>query len=679
MFENQVFQWNGSSYRLLRVVNDKAVLYPMEGKSIHELRSVPLQEFRQAEENNEFRLLDDPYQQHRERNFDGKASEKMRANYALIAELVPNPALLAGAHARASLLDQAAGGDPVLKRKIYRLLNIYWLKGQTPSALIPEYGKRTRSRVYTKKPGRQSADGVQGVVISEDISQMFDLFCRQHLLSGKKTSVAEAYRLFLTSYREQFPQAGIPTLKQFRYYYDTRFTQAQRSVGRNSAIAWAKDKRPLSGTAKAIALGIGHCYELDSTLADQSLVSDFDRTLVIGRPTLWSVTDRASGLIVGIHISMDPPSLQGAYDALYNAFSPKKAYCARFGIEIDDSDWPACGLPRTVITDNAELLSDRAADVARTLGIWFENAASYRADSKGTVESSFGGLQRFAEALLPMSVNTVANKKAGGGDNRLDAELTLSEYTGVMINMVLVRNRHVLETTPVGYPASLPANPLACWQWALSVKDACCLRTPGCSQEALRIALLVKEKCTVSENGLRCKGFCYTLPRGETLGWFDRGQGVRRPQGMKMAINPDDVSSAWLFTDPANAPFESIKCELGAKDAEYAGMTLFEAQRLRQVRCASRREAKRQESEETAKRFKAAQQIVSAAHKVAIKSSASKAQRLKEIGENKTMERILQAKANPRVAEQDKPAQPASVAEKATPFDPLAALLTLDN
>ena len=148
---------------------------------------------------------------------------------------------------------------------------------------------------------------------------------------------------------------------------------------------------------------------------------------------------------------------------------------------------------------------------------------------------------------------------------------------------------------------------------------------------------------------------------------------------MKMAINPDDVSSAWLFTDPANAPFESIKCELGAKDAEYAGMTLFEAQRLRQVRCASRREAKRQESEETAKRFKAAQQIVSAARKVAIKSSASKAQRLKEIGENKTMERILQAKANPRVAEQDKPAQPASVAEKATPFDPLAALLTLDN
>ena len=166
MFENQVFQWNGSSYRLLRVVNDKAILYPMEGKSIHELRSVPLQEFRQAEETNEFRLLDDPYQQHRERNFDGKASEKMRANYALIAELVPNPALLAGAHARASLLDQAAGGDPVLKRKIYRLLNIYWLKGQTPSALIPEYGKRTRSRVYTKKPGRQSADGVQGVVIS---------------------------------------------------------------------------------------------------------------------------------------------------------------------------------------------------------------------------------------------------------------------------------------------------------------------------------------------------------------------------------------------------------------------------------------------------------------------------------------------------------------------------------
>ena len=487
--------------------------------------------------------------------------------------------------------------------------------------------------------------------------------------------------MFLGAYRELKPEAPAPTLTQFRYYYATRYTQAQKSKGQSSDIAWAKDRRPLEGTAKSITLGIGDCYEIDSTQADQALVSEFDSSIVVGRPTLWSVVDRASGMIVGIHVTLDPPSLQGALDALYVAFSPKKDYCAKFGIEIEEQDWPASGLPRVVVSDNAELLSDKTAAVARSLGIWFENAASYRADSKGTVESSLGALQALARPILPKTINEIRLKKAGGGDSRLSAKLTLRDYTAIMILMVLARNKHVLETTPVGYPTDRDASPIACWNWALETPEACCLRSLNCSAETLRIALLVRQKATVSEDGICCDGFFYDCAAARNLGWFDRGKSVKRPADIEAAINPDDVSTAWLFTNPKTEPMKAERCELGKRSIEFAGMPLFEARKKREARAASRRRTARSAEEEAAKRLQAAQKIVKNAEKPAIKSPKSKAQQLREIGENKELDRIMQSKAHPRVEAAKEPADDTAAAAEPQQRtkSPLEAFLAMDN
>lgn len=680
LHENQVFKWNGTEHRLLKVRSGEAVLYPMGGKSIRDLETIPFEQLESADAKGEIIKLEDPYQALRSRTFEGKARTRAEANYALIENLVAEPGLLGNAHERSALVNAAANGDEVVKRKIYRLLNIYWLKGQVPGAMIPEYGNRTKKPEYTRKPGRRFSDGSTGALVNEEIRGMFAVACRQYLLAGRKNSIADAYRMFLVGYRDACPEAPAPTLAQFSYYYRTNFTQAQKSKGRSTSIAWNKDKRPLLGTAKETTLGIGDVYEIDSTQVDQSLVSEFDRSLVVGRPTLWSVTDRASGMIVGIHVSMDPPSLQGAFDALYNAVMPKKAYCAEFGVDIEEEEWPAKGLPQNIVFDNAELLSKKADILTSAFGIALHNAASYRADSKGTVESSLGGLQKLARPVLPMCINEIKLKKAGGGDNRLEAKLTLKEYTAIIINMVLIRNEHRLETTPQAYPLHLSANPIQCWRWAQANEDVCCLRPLSCTPQELRIAMLVKSKASFSADGICCDGFYYTAQKGIELGWFDRGKGVERPKDMLIAINPDNVGQAWLFEDAVASPFEAIPCRLAAKSLAYDGKPLFEARILRKAKAAAQKQASRDEDAQVSKRMKAAQEIVRKAQKAGIKSSRSRAERTREIAENQTAERILQSQAHPRIPE----AEPPQPEEKTTSgaeleMDPLAAFLSMDN
>ena len=677
--ENQVVELDGKTHRVLRIREGRAALYPMNDGSLKRLFTVDVEALEQAEKSGRLKEAADPYLNLSSRNLTGRAKAIGDANYAEISDLVMKPEFFVGdLHERAALVESTSGGNPARKRKLYRLINTYCLKGQSPSSLIPEYGKGAAKMVFTKKPGRRAANGAQGVVLTTEIQAMFSAACRNYLFSEKKLSVPDAYRMMLVAYAKAYPGQPAPTLRQFRYYYDTHFNQAEKSVGRNGDIAWRKDKRPLSGTAKQVTLGIGDCYEIDSTLADQSLVSEFDRTLVIGRPTLWSVTDRASGLIVGVHVSMDPPSLQGAFDALYNAFLPKAEYCARHGCPISADEWPVEGVPRSLVFDNAELLSEKADVLTSTFGITLHNTASYRGDSKGTVESSLGRLQHLMRPVLPLTENAVRLKKAGGGDSRLNAALTLKEYTGVLINMVLLHNRHLLETTPADYPTNEAPSSIACWRWLLT-NGKTCLRGVPCTPDQLRTALLVRRKASISADGICCEGLRYKLQRGVELGWFDRGAGVQRPKNLQLAIDPDDVSIAWLYEDGVTSPFDAEKCELAAQCAAYAGKPLFEAMALKRARSAARSQAEDDYAAEASKRMEAAQEIVRKAQRAAIKSNDSAASRLRAIAENKTAERLLQSQANPRVKKSAAQAAGGSPAPAEPPALSLEAFLNMDN
>src|SRR6185369_7044146 len=103
----------------------------------------------------------------------------------------------------------------------------------------------------------------------------------------------------------------------------------------------------------------------DSTILDLWVVDREDKSVVLGKPTLYLIIDVFSRLLVGFHVTLDPPSWAGACAAL-NSLVDRKGQCARskftrYDEELDCAD----GVVGQV------LRADRGKDVANNGTIEF--------------------------------------------------------------------------------------------------------------------------------------------------------------------------------------------------------------------------------------------------------------------------------------------------------------------
>lgn len=89
--------------------------------------------------------------------------------------------------------------------------------------------------------------------------------------------------------------------------------------------------------------------QIDHTRADIILVDDEHRQ-ELGRPWLTLAIDVFSRVVVGCHVSLDPPSANSVGLCLTQAILPKDALLERLGIP---GTWPVYGLMRQVHADNA--------------------------------------------------------------------------------------------------------------------------------------------------------------------------------------------------------------------------------------------------------------------------------------------------------------------------------------
>lgn len=104
--------------------------------------------------------------------------------------------------------------------------------------------------------------------------------------------------------------------------------------------------------------------EIDHCLVDLLVVDEEGR--VLGRPWITVITDRATKIILGIHISFTHPSYASVQRALAHSLYPKDL--SRFqGLE---NEWPAFGVPEWIITDRGkELVSENFHEACMLLGI----------------------------------------------------------------------------------------------------------------------------------------------------------------------------------------------------------------------------------------------------------------------------------------------------------------------
>ena len=100
--------------------------------------------------------------------------------------------------------------------------------------------------------------------------------------------------------------------------------------------------------------------QIDHTRADVTVVDPVTR-LPLGRPTLTVAIDVNTRMVLGFHLSLEPPSLLSVALCLTHAVMEKSHWLTARGI---NTDWPAQGIPGAIYVDNGAEFHARAFGLA---------------------------------------------------------------------------------------------------------------------------------------------------------------------------------------------------------------------------------------------------------------------------------------------------------------------------
>lgn len=669
MFQkNDVISWRDVSYRLLAYVDDEVVLFPMaeSGITVVKEKSAALSD---AERNGTAKLLEDPYFSLQHKTPQGKAFEKMEQNYALIKPLIDGgDEMLVNGSLRSRTLNEIGGGNLSQRRKAVRVLSAYWKKGQTENALQPEFGKNTAPRNCLRKSGRRfSAPGVNPPPVNDELRRLFSRIIDRYMLKSDGLSLAGAHARLVSEYIESHPGATAdtaPTYNQFRYFYRTYKSFPEKLRAMTPEGEYDKDKRTLLGNVYDIVDGIGQIYEIDATKPSVYLVSELDRSVPIGQPTLYLVTDVYSHMIVGVHVAIESAQFETAAAALVNAIGDKADYLAANSDNLVGSDWPASGMPATVTADNAELSGRQIEAFCRSCCVRISNTKAYRGDQKGMVERSLGLVQSRIDPMVAAQPSKVTLRKEGAKDMRGEATLTLSDYRKLVLNAVVDLNNRPLSYAPPGYPPKRNPTPKDIWAWCRETGGGKSYLRRAPKEDLLKRSLMPRFEATVSREGIRAEQITYVCERAAELGWFERDRHAPRPKAPLLAIDPTNAGKAWVFETADTPPAEAWPCSLSAADKELEGIPLFEVRARKSEQSRSAARAERAHKEIQGRMHRANEAIARAAKKAKPKTKESLKSQLEGLAENRSAERGYQARksqgAQAPQAKRIKPKEPAN-------------------
>lgn len=276
-------------------------------------------------------------------------------------------------------------------------------------------------------------------------NQMIERAIRRYYFGAKRLSLRSAYEMMLL---EDYvgPDGEIdsdaPTWSQFRHYYygHSLHKDPQKVIAREGLTKYQRDHRPAWGTSAGWRAQPGS-YQMDATQADIYLVSRADRSVVVGRPYIYLAVDTATHLIAGVYVgySCDETAVMAC---IAQAASDKVEYCARYGIEITQEQWPSVGMPTEIITDQGrEFFGPRMSEMCRRYGLEVLTLPPFRPDFKGTVEKSIDLLQqRYKPMLRGRGVIEEDAQERWATDYRTQAVLDLDDFTRIVIHSILYLN-----------------------------------------------------------------------------------------------------------------------------------------------------------------------------------------------------------------------------------------------
>lgn len=475
---------------------------------------------------------------------------------------------------------------------IYRYLRRYWQRGQTPNALLPDYGNsgapgKMRGASADVKRGRPRKDGAEpGLNVDEEIRKTFRVAAARYAAMHEKFSRRGAYDQMIRDFfsaRHVEPETGrvvhalpavvnartaaLPTFGQFNYWLEQ---DSDRPAGVSRRAQGVRNGgHAATGTSGGAAAGLnvaalqagrpGAAFYLDAVRADVQLVSRADRAQVAGRPLLYVATDVFSGMVAGLYVSLEAPGWPHALLALAHAGADKQRYCLGYGRAIEAQDWPCHHLPATLLAHPA-LADDRRGDALlnnfniRTL-----------AQDGGPDEWKAVLAKRFT--LLPLDQS--------GKGSQLDGVLDVEQFTRIVIECVLYYNRH--HQLP-GVAAAASITPLELWNWGGDHRGVALKTYP---EQLLRCCLLPVAEACVTADGIRLHDSYYTCARAIDERWFERAR-QRGQWNVKLAFDSANLDMVYLLDAGTSMQFHA--CHLTERSEAHRHLSAVEISLQQQAR-----------------------------------------------------------------------------------------------
>lgn len=558
---------------------------------------------------------------------------------------------------RTKLVKQVLCENKISKPTLFKYLRRYWQRGKTPNALLSDYknsggkGKTKQAKVKMGRPAKFE-EFASNFVVDDEVRKIFRIVIQKYHFNTKRNKLPFAYDMMLKEFfTEDYyyengemkiilkDQANIPTLNQLRYFYNKEFTEKQKNIARYGQIKYQLNFRELLGNSTNETFGPGSRFQIDATIADVYIISQYNSDWIIGRPIVYFVIDVFSRMVVGLYVGLEGPSWLGAMMALENTVSDKQIFCKEYGIEITKDQWPCEHLPEKLLADRGEFEGYNVERLINAFGLHVENAAPFRADWKGIVEKYFDIFQGRVKPFLPGYIDKDFRQR-GARDYRLDAILTLKDFTKIIIAEIIYHNNFEYLSH---YPRNeemieddVKPTPIELWNWGIENATG---KLTYHHPDVVKVHLLPSVEATVTEHGIRFKKkMYYSCETAIKNSWFStaRSKGTWK---VKISYDPRDSSRIFLLSD-MDSDFEV--CNLLRNSEQFKDKRIEDVEYLIEY---EEYKAKSYEHEETEQRLNLMNQIESIVNSSIDKAnesqnkSLSKAEKVKSINTNRLFEK----------------------------------------
>jgi len=488
---------------------------------------------------------------------------------------------------RGNLIHQAVTKSGETYKTILSRLRKYWIRGMTINCLIPDYDNcGVKNRTYENKPGKKRKDGIEGIIVTDKIKQIFDDSLKKYYLTNDSNTLIFAYKEML---RHEFnkavyfkdgvkqiilkPESELPTFNQFKFYFKSNYQTDKILKERLGETTYERNFRPNLGNSTYETSGPGSVYQIDSTSANIFIVNRVNRNWTIGRPIIYFVTDVFSRLITGLYIGLENDSYVSAMMGIENSLTDKVDYCAKYGVNISSEFWPAQGLPGKIVCDRGPLEGYSVNNLVDGLSIDVELNPAYRPDWKGIVEQLMKKSQDTIRPFLPGYVDKDYGER-GAKDPRLKATLNLDEYIKIMIQFINYYNHNYYIKEYVRdldmIEDGVKPIPIELWNWGIKNRSG---KLRHKAKKVIEFHLLPQDNATVTNKGIRYKKMLYSCKEGIEQGWFTRQTSWK----IKISYDPRCLNQIYIHTDEKDV---FITCSLLNHQERYINLSIEEIDQL---------------------------------------------------------------------------------------------------